>query len=132
MDPKAEITIKDRQDEQKEMLLKYLKEAPIVMYACIKAGIGDSTYYRWRAENPEFARLADQALKEGRSHINDLAESKVITGIKEGNKTFIIYWLNNNHPRYSKNYKTEQKTNDIKENKVTIVSWADGQLVKDK
>ncbi len=41
------------------------------------------------------------------SLINDLAESKLVDGIEDGDFNNIKYWLNNRHPDYSFRYKTK-------------------------
>jgi hypothetical protein len=33
--------------------------------------------------------------------MNDIAESKLLSAVKDGNMTAIIFWLKNNNPRYS-------------------------------
>lgn len=108
MDPKAEETIQVRQVAQKKALIDELKKMPIIEVACRKTDTGRTTYYRWRDEDTEFAREADEAIKFGKSIINDLAESKVITGIKNDDRTYTIYWLNNNHKTYVNKFKTSQ------------------------
>ena len=82
------------------MLLEQLKKTPIVEAACQKIGMGRSTYYYWRKEDKEFAKLADEALSDGSLLVNDLAESQLISAIKEGNMSGIMFWLRNNHPTY--------------------------------
>lgn len=87
-------------DQNKELLLEQLRKTPIVETACQKLNIGRSTYYYWRKEDPEFAKKADEALKEGSLLVNDLAESQLISAIKNGNMSGIIFWLRNNHSTY--------------------------------
>lgn len=84
-------------------VIESLKTTPIVQIACQKSGIGRATYYRWRNEDLEFKQNADKAIKFGNHFINDLAESQLLSAIKDKNMTAIIYWLNNHHPAYSNN-----------------------------
>lgn len=93
-------TIEKRQSKNKEQLLEILKKTPIVQIACEKAGVGRATYYRWRKEDAEFSQQADQALLDGNQLINDMAESMMISAIKDKNMTAIIYWLKSHHPAY--------------------------------
>lgn len=86
---------------QKEQILEQLKKTPIVQTACAKAGVGHSTYYAWRKTDKIFAAEADRAKAEGKSFINDMAESQLIRKIGEGHVTAIIYWLKNNHADYT-------------------------------
>lgn len=94
-------TILKRQTKEKELLLEQLKKTPIVQVACEKLGIGRATYYRWRKEDHTFAKQATDALLLGASLINDLAESQLITAIKNQNLTAIIFWLKHHHPDYA-------------------------------
>ena len=94
-------TVDKRQAKNKEELLEQLKKRPIVQIACEKAGIGRATYYRWRKEDKEFAEKADQALQEGSLLVNDMAESQLMSAIRDKNLTAIIFWLKNHHPSYA-------------------------------
>jgi hypothetical protein len=94
-------TVDKRQTKNKEELLEQLKKRPIVQIACEKAGIGRATYYRWRKEDPKFAEKADQALQEGSLLVNDMAESQLMSAIRDKNLTAIIFWLKNHHPSYA-------------------------------
>ena len=57
-----EISIQKRMDNNKELVVEQLKKTPIVQIACEKTGIGRATYYRWRKEDAEFGKLADEAI----------------------------------------------------------------------
>lgn len=89
--------------QDKIKLLEILNETPLVQPACQKAGISRATYYRWRNEDKSFKKESDEAIKKGRLLINDLAESKLISQIKNENMTAIIYWLKHNHKNYIEN-----------------------------
>lgn len=91
-----------KQDKQKELLLENLKKAPIIQLACEKVGISRATFYRWKKEDEKFSEKAEEAILKGQQLINELAESNLISAIKDKNMTAIIFWLKNNH----KNYKT--------------------------
>lgn len=96
-----QITVRDRIKTDQELLLEQLKKTPIVQIACEKTGIGRSTYYRWRAEDKEFAKIADEALQEGNLLINDMAESQLLSAVRDKNMTAIIFWLKNHHKAYA-------------------------------
>lgn len=87
-------------DKQKQLLLEQLKKTPIVQVACEKTNIGRATYYRWRQEDKAFATQADEALSEGSLLINDMAESQLISAIKEKNLRAITFWLQTHHRAY--------------------------------
>lgn len=94
-------TIEKRQSKNKFQLLEILKKTPIVQIACEKAGVSRATYYRWRKEDPEFSQASDQALQDGSLLINDMAESQMMSAIKDKNMTAIIFWLKHHHPAYA-------------------------------
>lgn len=98
---KYQRTIKKRLSEDKQKILENLKQVPIISVACQKLGIGRSSIYRWKTEDKLFSKEVDKALQEGKQLINDLAESQLISAIKDQNMTGIIYWLRNNHPGYA-------------------------------
>lgn len=111
-------TITKRQAKEKELLIEQLKKTPIVQIACEKLGIGRATYYRWRKEDHTFAKQATDALLLGASLINDLAESQLITAIKNQNLTAIIFWLKHHHPDYANKVElTGQLKHEYKLNK---------------
>lgn len=85
----------------KTLLLEQLKKTPIVQIACEKAGVGRATYYRWRKEDPDFAKTADEAISEGSFLVNDMAESQLMSAIRDRNLTAIIFWLKHHHPKYA-------------------------------
>jgi len=87
-------------NKSKELFLEQLKQTPIVEVACQKTGMARATYYHLRKTDPKFAEVADLALAEGKMLINDLGESQLISGMKAGNMTAIIFWLKNNHLNY--------------------------------
>jgi hypothetical protein len=93
-------TIQNRQDQNKEKILDHLRKAPIVQVACDRAGVSRATYYRWRKEDEDFLNDSDDALAFGRRFISDMAESQLISAIKDQNMTAIIFWLKNHDPSY--------------------------------
>ena len=94
-------TITNKQNKNKENLIEQLKATPIVEVACKRTGISRATYYRWRQDDADFASRADQALQEGAKLINDMAESQLISAIKDKNLTAIIFWLKKHHKLYA-------------------------------
>lgn len=88
-------------DRNKELLIEQFRKTPIVQVACDKIGIGRATYYRWRKEDKEFTKQADIALEDGSYLINDMAESQLLSAIRDKNLTAIIFWLKNHHSSYA-------------------------------
>ena len=96
----SQTTIQNRIKRDKELILEQLRKTPIIESSCQKVGVGRSSFYRWTAEDKEFAKAADEALSEGVKLVNDFAESQLLSAIKEGNLTGVMYWLNHRHPAY--------------------------------
>ena len=94
-------TITKRIGKNQELLLQQIKKTPIVQVACEKIGIGRATYYRWRKDSEEFAKNADEAIFEGSSLVNDMAESQLLSAIRDKNMTAIIFWLKHHHKTYT-------------------------------
>ncbi len=90
-----------RKSKNKKLLIEQLKKTPIVQIACEKLNIARSTFYRWKNEDKKFNKEVDDAIIEGNGLINDLAESKLISAIKDQNMTGIIFWLKNHHKTYT-------------------------------
>lgn len=90
-----------KKDRLKNSIIEQLKKMPIVQIACERAGIGRATYYRWRNENKNFKKMADDAIAEGELLINDMSESQIISLIREKNWSAISFWLRHHHPKYT-------------------------------
>lgn len=88
-------------DKNKKLIIEQLKKTPIIQLACEKTGVARATFYRWKNEDPEFAAKADEAISEGSSLVNDVAESQLMSAIREKNLTAIIFWLKHHHPTYA-------------------------------
>lgn len=95
------------QKQDKRRLLEKLTQTPIVEVACKQAGVPRSTYYRWRKDDDVFAAKCDETIEQSAGLINDMAESRLITAIKEQNMTAIIFWLKHHHPVYETRIKVD-------------------------
>jgi len=89
-----------RIDKQKQLLLEQLKKTPVIEIACQKLGIGRTTFYRWQREDELFNEECYVALEQGTNLINDLAESKLIGQIQDGEFAAIRFWLQNHKNVY--------------------------------
>lgn len=87
--------------KDKKKLVEQLKKMPIVEVACKNLGLPRSTYYRWRQSDSKFAADCDEAIEQSTSMVSDMAESQLISAIRDKNMTAIIFWLKNHHPRYT-------------------------------
>jgi hypothetical protein len=71
-----------------------------VLNTCSKVGISTSTYYRWCDDDSEFRNKVNNAIEIGRMNITDLAESKLIQNITNGDQRAIEFQLKGNDRRY--------------------------------
>ncbi len=90
-----------KRDNGKDKVLQALAKLPIVQIACNEAGISRASYYRWRKEDPAFAKQADTELADGVQFMNDIAESQLLKAVKEQNLGAIVFWLKHRHPAYA-------------------------------
>lgn len=93
--------IEVRKAREQALLLEQLRKVPIVSIACEKAGIGRATYYRWKKEDEEFAKAADEAASEGTHLVSDMAESQLLGAIRDGNLGAVMYWLKHRNANYN-------------------------------
>lgn len=84
----------------KNKFLEEIKEYPNISAVCKKLDISRQTFYRWCIEDKKFKEEFDNSVSIGIDSINDLAESKLINKINNGELPAIKYWLNNNHKKY--------------------------------
>ena len=89
-----------KQKKQKELFIEQVRKTPIIQLVCEKLEVGRTTFYRWKRQDKKFAEECDKALEEGCALINDLAESQLISAMKNNNLTAIMYWLNHRHSVY--------------------------------
>lgn len=87
---------------KENLFIEQLERVPNVSLACEKVGIARNTVYRWCGEDPDFKARMDTALQSGVHSVNDLAESKLISHINNGNFRAIQYWLDNHKKEYIK------------------------------
>ena len=122
-------TIRMRIKKDKELMLDQLRRTPIVTVAAEKIGIARATYYRWRKADSKFANSADGAIAEGTLLINDMAESQLLSSIKDGNMTGIIFWLKHHHPTYETRVEIRASANLSDEKLDTKQNWTDNSLI---
>ncbi len=97
---KRERTIEEKRAKAKEALLAHLRKMPIVEVACSRSKVGHTTYYRWRDEDAEFRSRADDAMREGIALICDMAETQLISLMKDKHFPAITALLRAYHPKY--------------------------------
>lgn len=105
-------------DKDKQRLIEQIKKTPIVQIACEKTGICRASYYRWLKSDTGFREATELALEEGTELVNEMAESQLISAIRDQNLTAIIFWLKSRHKAFktrvelSGQIKTETELND--------------------
>lgn len=95
------LKISKRTGKIKQDFLELLEKYPIIQVACEKAQISRQTYYRWIERDEKFSKMAEEKLRQWKSLVNDIAETGIITAVKNNDLRAIMYWLNNNHSSYS-------------------------------
>ena len=90
-----------RKAQEQALLLEQLRKLPVVSVACEKTGVSRASYYRWRREDSTFAASADEALQDGTSLVSDMAESQLLSQIRDGNLGAVMYWLKHRNPNYN-------------------------------
>lgn len=90
-----------RIEKEKLEFIEKVKKTPIIQVVCEKLGVGRATFYRWKLEDKEFSKQVDEAFMHGKLLINDLAESQLISSVKDKSMQAITYWLRHHHPEYS-------------------------------
>lgn len=104
--------------KQKELFIEELKKAPIVQVICERLDVGRTTFYRWKRQDKKFASACDKAISEGNYLISDLAESQLISAIKDKNLSAIIFWLKTHNPIYSSKLEVTGKL-EVKKDELT-------------
>ena len=89
-----------KKNKFQDQFLEELKKVPIVQVACEKTGLSRNSVYRWRKDDPVFAKKMDEALIEGVAFVNDMSESQLLTLIKEKNYPAISFWLRHRNANY--------------------------------
>lgn len=75
--------------EQKAKFPEILKQTMgLVSLACEKVGIGRTTYYEWRNNDPEFAALCDEVP----DRVGDMVESKLYEKVQRGDGETIRFY----------------------------------------
>ncbi len=100
--------------DKKQLLLRLVK-TPIVEAACNQTNVPRSTYYRWRKDDESFAEACDEAIELSASVVNDLAESQLISAIKDQNMTAVMFWLKHHHRSYRTRVEIDAKIESVQQ-----------------
>lgn len=100
-----------KKNKLQETFFAELNKVPIVQVACEKTGVSRNSVYRWRKEDPEFAKKMDQAIADGVALVNDMSESQLLTLIMEKNYSAISFWLRHRNDNYKDKLEITRKEN---------------------
>lgn len=99
---------------KKQLLERLLKNFTIAS-ACNSVGVDRKTFYRWAEEDPEFKIAAYENILECKRTVTDMANTKLVKHIENGNLTAVMYWLNNRDPEIATKqiYITEEEIREL-------------------
>ncbi len=115
MENKRERTVRLRIEKEKASMVEQLQRTPIIQVACEKLNISRSSHYRWCKEDKDYEKKINAAVGDGIFLVNDLAESQLISAVKDRDMRAITLWLRSNHPRYRQKVELSGKVNVIEE-----------------
>ena len=126
--------IASKKAKQIELLLEQLKRTPIIEVACQKINLPRSTLYRWMNKDEALSDQVNESLNEGKSRVNDLAESQLLKAIQDGNLAAVTFWLRHHKADYKQKVELsgEVKTHGIpstEEYKNILNSFFKGGLI---
>lgn len=93
-----------RRKRLKAKIIELIEQIPIDSHVCRQVGVSKSTLYRWLEADPFFQREFVDKKQISVSSVSDIAESKLIKMINEGNITATIFWLKSHRSAYTNNY----------------------------
>lgn len=111
--------------KREKAFLEEIRMVPNISVACENVGLSRNTVYRWCHEDPDFKVRLDEAINTGTESVSDLAESKLIAYINDGNLRAIQYWLDNNKRNYARPrpkdfWESIREDNRITEVRITV------------
>lgn len=111
-----------RTRKAQEKVLEYLRESGNIWYACKRAGVGRQTFYDWKENNGSFALEADRATMAGKEFVNDLAHTKLVQNINEGDFRAVKFQLTSRHPDYQPKRPRDPHLDDVINNPLTQIN----------
>lgn len=88
--------------EIKEQFIQELEKSGNIYRSCLKVGIHRATFYRWKNEDDDFRKKADEAERIGRANNCDIGEHFLMVNVRKGDISAIKYLLSHNSPIYSR------------------------------
>lgn len=97
-----------KKQRTKRIFLDALRKNPIVSAAASHASLSRQTVYRWKGEDPAFAREMEEAMNEGDELMNDMAESQHYKRIRDGDYSAVKFQLQMRHPKFRQHQARKQ------------------------
>jgi hypothetical protein len=113
-------------------ILEELERTPIIQVVCEKFGISRQTFYRWMNESEDNFNDVNKAMGFGVGLVNDVAESNVLTGIKNKDAAYTKYWLSHRHEAYKKPFRHRDASNDQFEQKRIETHYQNKRKMEEK
>lgn len=88
------------QRKLKKLFIEILEKGNTVLSACDKLDVARATFYRWKERDQVFDGKTERSIEIGQEVINDLAVTKLVQNINNGDMRAIVYQLDRRHPRY--------------------------------
>ncbi len=117
-----------------KQIIAELEKMPNKSYVCQKLGISRQTLYRWIEDDLDFSDGVELAIRIGNESMSDLAESKLVEMVKEGDFRAVRYLLDNKHKDYKRprlpNWH-QQEDKRPSDNKIMFVDFGGGSDLED-
>lgn len=113
-----------------KQIIAEIEKMPNKSYVCQKLGLSRQTLYRWVDDDRTFSSEVEIAIRVGNESICDLAESKIIERVKEGDFRAAKYILDNKHKDYRRprpNNWFQQEHQKPSDNKIVFVDFSGGK-----
>lgn len=98
-----------KKNKFQKLFLLELEKVPIVQIGCEKTNLSRNTVYRWKKEDPDFAKKMDEALSRGEALINDMGETQLLNLIKEKSWPALSFWLRHRNPKFKDKFEVTTK-----------------------
>jgi hypothetical protein len=102
-----------KKNKVKDAFLEQLRKVPIIQVACEKVGVSRNSVYRWKNDDPEFAKEMETALEDGEALVNDMTENQLMVLIREKNWHAISFWLRKRNPKFKDRVEITTKVEQV-------------------
>lgn len=115
-----------KKNKFQDQFLDELTKVPIIQVACEKSGLSRNSIYRWKKEDPTFARKMEEAFSQGVALVNDMSESQLLTLIKEKSYPALSFWLRHRNDNYKDRLEvtTKEESQELTPTQAKIVKQA--------